>query len=210
MVNEKLPTDSNEERKFLGNIKQFFIVLKEVVKRKSRLLLVLSFFIITTVLSFYYLIPRTKREESVQEEMMEEQSTVFENIGDAPSDEFVEYNKALEEGIDYWKNWNWEDNLVYAHIKEVDKTNTEMTVFINPPDYSYASFGSKSIFVNVKCPKTKTVAITPSHPLGKPNVVGRGFDVFEKAKLGDTLITYCLDEECLSVGKQCILIVRNK
>lgn len=209
MNEKKLPEDSK-----LANerVASSFSRFKSIVDRKKKSVAVLIVFIVAVISVFYFVLPHVRREsftreESVQEETSEEQTTTFENIGDASKDEFVEYQRALEEGIDYWKNWVWDENLIYAHIKKVDKVNTEMLVYVNPPDY--ATFSRSNFLLNIKCPKTSTVAIKDVTSAGEADVLGRGFDIFEKAQPDDVLVTYCLDEECINAGKQCILIVRD-
>ncbi len=197
--------------------------LISMLGKKKRTLVVLGVFVVVVCLVVYFILPTVTEvrtgniimvnEKEVAAPMSEQTGNAddspFSNIKIEPSEEFTEYKKSIKSGTEYWNSWVWENNLVYAQIKEVNSLNTEMLVNIGLPRFQ--TFSEKDTLVNVRCPKNNTVAIESRSPENEVAVVDdRGFDIFEKAEPGELFITYCLDEECVNVGKQCIIVLNKE
>lgn len=182
---------------FLYNIKLY-------LSKSKRKFVALILFILLTFIVFYFVFPEVSKEKS--DELYDGKGeSPFSVISQDIDNDLREYKEVFDEGINYWKDWDWKEDLIYSKIVFIDKKNSEMKIIVGPPPYEKIS--KKEILVNVKCLKSNTLSIKSRTPEGEVAVVTeRSFNIFNKAKVGDMLITYCLDQGCLNVGKQCILV----
>lgn len=110
--------------------------------------------------------------------------------------------EALVESSGYWDSWTWQEKIIEADVITVDLENKELSLQVRRPYGQPIS--RKIINPYITCSSDETIAVSSMNPT--QNFEGGGFDLFDKVEEGDLLMTYCLDEECLNVGKLCILV----
>jgi len=186
------------------------MVMPQVVKKKSKVLFVVALFVFFTLYVGYTLLPKVTTSPSSspgQPSDTNSSGSPFGNIGGSRKEELLSDMKVFFVGGDpnYWKEWNYKDKVIFTHIQEIDVANRDVVVKINTP--SHERFSERRWNLHVSCPKGKTIAVSDRNPLN--SVVDYNFDVFDRVQVGDILIGYCLEEECINIGNKCYLVVRE-
>ena len=108
-----------------------------------------------------------------------------------------------KEGIPaVWQNWDWQETMIFADIVSLASESGELEININLPDNQLFSGRNKT--VKVQCAPGQTERFYYKDLL----YLGGNVNFFEYAHTGDHFYAYCLDADCNSVGKACILIER--
>jgi len=184
------------------------MVMPQVVKKKSKVLFVVALFVLAALFVGYKLLPQVTTDNNQPGSSASDPvGSIFGNIGGSRQEELLEDMKEFFIGgnVNYWKGWNYQDKVIFAHIQEIDLVNDDVVVMINPP--SHERFSKRKWNLHTSCPKDKTIAVSDKNSLS--SVIDYNFDVLERAKIGDLLIGYCLEEECINIGRKCFLVVRN-
>jgi len=182
------------------------MVMPQVLKKKSKALFVVAVFVLVTVFVGYKLLPQVTTNDN-QPGNANSGGSPFGDIGGGLREELLEDMKVFFAGGDpnYWKEWSYQNKVIFAHIQEIDSVNEDIVVRIIPP--LDERFSERRRNLHIGCPKDKTIAVSERNPLN--SVVDYNFDVLDRAKVGDLLIGYCLEEECINIGNKCYLVVRN-
>ncbi len=114
-----------------------------------------------------------------------------------------ELNTILGQKINYWDDWNWQEKMIEGRVRDIDVYNSELAIYVSRP--LNEEFSHRVSRMYVQCPLSNTIAVKSVNP--SASVFAGGFNVVEKASLGDVIYAYCLDEECLNIGGGCILTV---
>jgi len=130
----------------------------------------------------------------------------FRNVGRGMEEQLLEEMKVFSasENPDYFLNWS-KDKVIFAHIEEIDKIANDIVVKILPPQDQ--PFSSKRWTLHVQCPKDKTLAVSAQNTFR--GALDYNFNILDKAEVGNIIIGYCLEEECLNIGNKCYLVVRK-
>ncbi len=185
--------------------------MPQVVKKKSKVLLVVAFFILITLFVGYTFFPQVTTNDgqfgNTDNGSKDNGGSPFGNIGGSRKEELLEDMREFFPGVNasYWKEWSYQNKVIFAHIQEIDAVNKDVVVKINTPPYE--KFSERRWNLHIGCPKDKTIAVSERNPSN--SVVDYNFDVLDRAKVGDLLIGYCLEEECINIGNKCYLVVRN-
>jgi len=182
--------------------------LSYVIKKRSKAILVLALFIFTALIVSRYIFPQViNSKNDAKPDGTNSGGSVFENVGKSRREELVDDMKEFFVGGDqnYWKDWNYKDKVIFAHIQEINRTSNDIVVTINPPPHE--NYSQKRWNLHVSCQNDKNIAVSENNSLS--SVVDYNFSVLEKAKVGDLLIGYCLEEECINIGNKCYLVVRD-
>ena len=133
-------------------------------------------------------------------------SSVFDNLRVDIQTELLEDMGEFFVGgsTDYWKDWDYRDKVIFAHIQEVNEVDNDVVVDISPPVRE--RFSNIRWNLHIGCQNKYTIAVSDKSPLS--NVIDYDFDVFDRIKAGDILIGFCLEEECINLGKKCYLVVK--
>jgi len=108
-----------------------------------------------------------------------------------------------KEGIPaVWQNWDWQETMIFADIVSVASESGELEININLPDNQLFSGRNKT--VKVQC----TANQTERFYYKDLTYFGGNVNIFEYAHAGDHFYAYCLDSDCHSLGKACIIIER--
>ncbi|MFC1722368.1 hypothetical protein ACFL0C_01825 [Patescibacteria group bacterium] len=117
-------------------------------------------------------------------------------------DETSELVNALYGLEGYYDNWNWEENFVYAEIDEINLEPNELRLFMLRPTTESFSSDFNRVFEDCKSVEIVTLDEENNYELAKPKEDSTLENLYQD---GDELFAYCLDEECLNIGKRCIL-----
>jgi len=101
-----------------------------------------------------------------------------------------------------WQDWKWEETMIYGDI--IDVSPNDRTILLDvtrPKDVNIRSNYS----VPVECGPSETARYYYKNIV----YLGGNIDLFKYADKGDLLYTFCLDSECETLGKSCILIDRQ-
>ncbi|OGC46464.1 hypothetical protein A2V49_04250 [candidate division WWE3 bacterium RBG_19FT_COMBO_34_6] len=107
---------------------------------------------------------------------------------------------------DYWDNWSWEEKMVETEIIEILPETTEFIVRISRPINQ--EFSRLRQRVKVDCPSDQTIKVSSVNPTS--TLSDGGFNIFDEAAKQDIFYSYCLDQNCLNVGKECVLVKMKK
>ncbi len=175
--------------------------MKRLLERKSKTLLVVTIFVVFSLFIVYYFLPEVISELNIPG--LSEKSP-FENVGKG------DYTVNTEElqliysvSVDYWRGWTWEERMFFGQIRNIDILNSEMLIYVVQPKGQ--PFSGRESRAYVKCPLSKTISVRTLNP--PDSFIEGGFDIFRKASVGDYIHGYCLDGNCLNVGRQCVLLV---
>ncbi len=178
------------------------------MKKKSKSLLVIALFVFVTMIAAYAVLPlATTNNVQPGSGDTDNGGSPFGDLGKSRQEELLADMKTFFVGGDpnYWKEWNYQDKVIFAHIQEIDSINDDIVAMINPPPHE--DFSKTRWNLHVSCRNDKTIAVSENDPLS--SVIDYNFDVLERAKVGDLLIGYCLEEECINIGNKCYLVVRE-
>jgi len=179
--------------------------LSYVIKKRSKAILVLALFIFTALIVSRYIFPQViNSKNDAKPDGTNSGGSVFENVGKSRREELVDDMKEFFIGGDqnYWKDWNYKDKVIFAHIQEINLIDNDIVALISPPPHE--AFSNRRWSLHVMCPEDNTIAISENYT--PDSVVAYNFDLLSQAKVGDVLIGYCLEEDCLNIGSKCYLI----
>ena len=120
------------------------------------------------------------------------QSTLLESLFNSPIDFDGQMAKIRESGF--------ENEYFTAFITKVKKSQKTFTLKMEFPVGD--GFETEEKIASVNCPVESTAV------LGVDNleVLAEDEDIFKWAEVNDRIISYCLDSNCGTIGKECILI----
>lgn len=97
--------------------------------------------------------------------------------------------------------WNKDADYAYGYIQGVDDANKTLTMYIQIPDNR--NFSAKADYrVTVTCDENNTIVIASNL-----DVIKAGVSVWNTVRpQGFNIMSYCLDDECSTMGNACILI----
>ncbi len=98
------------------------------------------------------------------------------------------------------KDEGYKDNYVVADITSVDKAGSKLGLSINLP--SDDGFETQDVTAVSECTTQDTTSVSRDDF----SVLSESAELFEEARVGDVLWTYCLDDACSTVGKECVLV----
>jgi len=102
--------------------------------------------------------------------------------------------------IDNADNWNWKTSMVKVRITRADlEANSLLIRTIEPEGINITG---KDIWVKIECTPDQTAAFS----FEKMSYMDSNFILTDRIVTGESMYTYCQDEECSSIGKSCILI----
>ncbi|MBU2573480.1 MAG: hypothetical protein KKH28_05330 [Elusimicrobia bacterium] len=108
-----------------------------------------------------------------------------------------------KEGISaVWQNWDWQETMIFADIVSVASESGGLEININLPDNQLFSGRNKT--VEVQCTSDQTERFYYKDLL----YLGGNVNIFKYAHAGDHFYAYCLDADCNSLGRACIIIER--
>jgi len=182
------------------------IVKNKFKKRIASLAVLLSFVLIAIYLA-QKILPLVTVNNNTQQTSQDKNDSPFQNVGVNQKEQLLQDMKVFFVGGDqnYWKDWNYKQKVIFAHIQEINLINNDIVATINPPPYE--RFSQKKWSLHVTCPRDKSIAVSDKNPLD--SVVNYNFNILDQAKIGDILIGYCLEEECINIGNKCYLVVRD-
>lgn len=103
-----------------------------------------------------------------------------------------------------WDGWERENYYVSSYILGIDKEARSLELYIALPENKV--FSNVWLEPDVKCSVENSAILSNyNFELRQLNI-----DIFSYIEEGDALFTYCLDDECKSIGKSCILIKKEK
>jgi hypothetical protein len=120
-----------------------------------------------------------------------------------PSETVKDFQVLLESNktIESTSTWNWQNSYVLFRIDGGDPETKTLILSVLAPEG--ASIGASPITVKLECTLQQTAAL---NDFGK-NFLDENFDLFNRIVGGENLYSYCLDENCVSIGKECILMM---
>jgi len=181
-------------------------IVKNNFKKRIVSLVALLFFVLMAIYSAQKILPLVTVNNKKQTSEDKEDSP-FKDVGANQKEQLLQDMKEFFIGGDqnYWKDWNYKDKVIFAHIQEINLIDNDIVASINPPPHE--NFSQKRWNLHVSCQNDKSIAVSEKNPLD--SVIDYNFNVLEKAKVGDLLIGYCLEEECLNIGNKCYLVIRE-
>lgn len=170
--------------------------------RKILIFAFLSTLILSIVLVGLYLVRRSNfspNRERVPELGLDVKMT-------QGAEEFLHFMKTSsyeKEGTPtVWQNWDWQKTMIFADIMSVASESSELEININLPNNQLFNGGNKT--VKVQCTPDQTERFYYKDLL----YLGGNVNIFEYTHAGDHFYAYCLDADCKSLGRACILIER--
>lgn len=95
--------------------------------------------------------------------------------------------------------WDYKTTRILAYVSDVAPLDNKLDIYTFTPDNQ--SFSLKYINVKSTCTKEQTGSFLYNFEL-----LDSSFDFMSVIKPGDKLSTFCLDETCTTIGKECIVI----
>jgi hypothetical protein len=172
-------------------------------RRKLILFLIIALAVIGTGVFVYT--HGTKPNDANDLENNDTNSNPFQTIKDPKALLIKEMKKVYSSEGGYWDNWDRKYNIVFAHIVEIDQSNNEILADIKPPNFEPFSYENKRVYI--ACPVNQTIEVSSSNPI--KNIMAEDFNILEKAEIGDIILGYCSDEQCLNIGRACALVKTN-
>ena len=183
-------------------------------KLKSVIVFTLSF-IFSLAVVFYlsphmlndirsYLLARGKQKTSITTE-----TSVFEDIAKKDTSSVVTENISAAEDFETYiendfrildsESWDWKKTYILAYINEKNVSERTLKITISFP----VNFpGGNEKYVEVFCNKDNTASFTSV----TFNKISDKVDFFNEVVPTGMIAAYCLDSECNSIGKSCIII----
>lgn len=189
------------------------MLLKELFKKKSKTLLFIGVFVMISLFVAYYFLPKEVDPLVVDDQVDDHNGvggSVFQQYNDNqkqnveidPDSPAAEMQKIISSKDDsYWQGWSWEEKMVLGVVQEVDQANSTMNIIITLP--SGREFSDQNRIAYVDCSLEQSALIKGSQP--EQIVQESGVDILGTASFQDRLYAFCLDENCLNLGKQCVL-----
>ncbi len=170
-------------------------------KRYLKMFILVIASIIAAVL--YYLSPRffTTDDKSVNSESFTLVDAALPNT--VTTDLYSIFSSANAEY--YWNNWDYEKNLIQLTAVKKGVDGATLTVKVDLP--KEIAISEKYIPTQITCEKENTYLLSRVNSL--QNIIEQNFNLMDKVESGQTLYSYCIDKECLTIGKVCILISKN-
>jgi hypothetical protein len=110
---------------------------------------------------------------------------------------FVTSSAKLQESSE---EWNWVDNVVTGTVMAKDFGRTRLGLNVAYPNY-FISRGNPHIF-KIYCIDETSVLVAQSNL----EALEYDIDFFERVGIGDIVHAYCTSEECIGLGRGCILV----
>lgn len=101
-----------------------------------------------------------------------------------------------------WQNWDWQKTMIFADIVSVASESSELEININLPNNQL--FNGENKTVKVQCTLDQTERFYYKDLI----YLGGNVNIFKYAHAGDHFYAYCLDADCNSLGRACIIIER--
>lgn len=176
--------------------------MKEFLARRFKYFLIILLSLSVLYIAFRYFYPKTSVPSG------EERSTTFGSLNLEIYQDVVRPLTAIYagSGTKYWEDWNIEDQLVFTVIEWVDYESNALFLYFNQPKNQ--KFSDNNRLASIQCLPNETVITSNLNP-GSTKILDGGFKLIEEADPGDTLFTYCLNEDCTQIGKACILMKYN-
>lgn len=180
--------------------------LAEFINKRKKALIIAAVFVAFTVVVVQRFLPNYSSTdegvliyENVSEEPIDfvENGVFSDKAPDIALDELREIFKGEE--TDYWEGWTWGSKMVEIIVSSSSHADGYVAGYISRPTV----FPSEYRKVVNNCPKDQTVAVGADNPLG--NILYSNFDLTTRVDQGDRVYAYCLDSECLNIGKKCVL-----
>ncbi len=172
--------------------------VKDYIQKKKFSVTILLIVIVVTLITVGFVMPLiTNPEKKVAKDTKTTQVGKL-DANMLPS-EFV---KAFSEGSMYFKNWNWHDKMVQVIITDSSVSEDSMAGYIRNLTDKFPDRENRRFFNS--CTPEQTFAVSNVNPT--KSVLAKGFGLVSRASAGDILYTYCLDENCVNLGKSCVLI----
>lgn len=144
-----------------------------------------------------------------------ESNNVFHNKPNSDGDtlsynslEFIDFRTFLDSLLygepenKSWDNWNKDEYYIHSYIIEV-KENSLVLSIIYPEDKSFTGIWKT---VSAECTRENSVLVSSENF----ELVATNIDIFFESKEGDGFFTYCLDNNCDTVGKSCVVVRGEK
>lgn len=187
------------------------MVFTNLIKNNSKKIIISIGLLFLLVISLNFLYPyavkliKTNSNNQNGSNTNSNNQNPFQNIKDPKSVLMTEMKKVYGPAGDYWDNWDIKYNIVFAHIVEIDLANKEILADIKPPNFEPFSYETKRVYV--ACPANQTIEVPGKNPT--ESIISENFNILNKAEIGDIILGYCSDEQCLNIGKACALVKTN-
>lgn len=144
-------------------------------------------------LSFLAVLPGTEQNR-VMKELSE--GSVFDVQTDVPTthEQFLSFVGSVD-SVDS-VGWIWSTDFFVGNVVGVDVDDQLLGV-----DFLLPKGRDNPAVIQVYCSSEDTIIVSPEW-----NILSEAVNFFESVKRGSRLYAYCLDADCVAVGKSCVLI----
>jgi hypothetical protein len=139
-------------------------------------------------------IPGTEQNALMKESMNEKRSFDLQEDVLTTHEQFFSFVGSID-SVDS-SDWMWSKDFFVGNVVGVDKEEQLLGV-----DFVLPEGKDNPAVVRAYCSSADTIVVSQNL-----DVVSESVDFFGNVKRGDTLYAYCLDADCIAVGKSCILI----
>ena len=189
--------------------------VKKYISKKALSIVALVVFCTLTALVIYYVLPKISSTKKTEDDKTSGgfNTVLFSPLEKSSGEIEVEINElsrilaSVGTGAtqNYWEGWTWETHVIEASVVKVDSDLGDLVLKVTKPmDHPLKD---KTIRVGIECSPENTVAYANGEM--SPTIIGYNFNLLDKASEGDLVWGYCMQEECLSIGRNCILLKLN-